>query len=70
MFLSPSYWSVYYRRLVATCFIDDLLQQVVVLSMVNFFMSFHVGNSDGKIKSCSSVYCKSGTLSILGTFGL
>ena len=61
---------VYYRRLVATCFIDDLLQQVVVLSMVNFCMSFHVDNSDDKIKLCSSVYYRSGILSILGTFGL
>ena len=44
--------------------------------MINLFVGFLVGSSHGKvsiqlsyqIKSCSSVYCRSGILGILGIF--
>ena len=36
-------------RLVMTCFVVDLLQWVVVSSILSFFMGFHVGSSDDKV---------------------
>ena len=40
---------MFYCRIVALCFVVDLLQQVVVSSTVSFFVGFRVGNSDGKV---------------------
>ena len=39
------------RELVVTCYVADLLQRVVMSSAVSFFASFHVYNSDDKVRS-------------------
>ena len=33
------------------CFVADLLRRLVVLSTVNFYMGFRIGNSDDKLRS-------------------
>ena len=39
------------RQLVVTCYVADLLRRVVMSSAVSFFVSFHVYNSDYKVRS-------------------
>ena len=43
--------SVFCRRFVSmgSCVVE-LLQRVIVSSMINFFASFHIGNSDDKVR--------------------
>ena len=50
---------------IKTCFITDLLQQVIVSSIISFFMSFYINSSDDKVIKSINL-----TLRILGIFEL
>ena len=51
VFLSSTYCGVFCCQLVVACFFTNLLGQVVVSSMVNFFVGFRVNSSNDKIRS-------------------
>ena len=42
-------YGVFCCRSVVTSFVVDLLQLIVVSSMVNLFMGFHIDNSDNRV---------------------
>ena len=44
-------FSCFYHLPIVAYFIANLLQWIVVSSTVNFFMSFHIANSDDKVRS-------------------
>ena len=44
-------FSCFYHRLVATCFVVDLLWWSVVSSTISFFVGFHVTSSNVKVQS-------------------
>ena len=42
------FFRVFIIDLFTACFITNLFQWVIMLSTVSFFVSFHIGNSNGK----------------------
>ena len=43
------FFSCFFRQPIVKCFVADLLRQVVVSSIVGFFVVFRVGSSDDKV---------------------
>ena len=44
------FFRVFIIDLFTACFITNLFQWVIMLSTVSFFVSFHIGNSNGKVR--------------------
>ena len=44
-------FSCFYHQYVMVCFIDNLLQWVVVSLTINFFIGFRIDNLDVKVQS-------------------
>ena len=55
---------------VKTCFIIDLLRQIVMSSIISFFMGFHINSSDDKIRSDKVIKSINLSSRILNVFGL